>query len=506
MITILDCYTDEPSGLGVPPYLGVYPRYIYGMFPDSKYITIDDLRLLKKYDSKIPEEKQKTKIKVLNLSKNYKDVENILENSKKVIVIVGAHTPGKYLSAVPGTLKEVNELLKDYKFEKVLAGPASSDFGDSFTGGKFLSKKSIDNLKKDFEVLKLPETYKELEPFIQKGTDVCKQVFEPFIAEIETAHGCNYGKCSFCTEPLKFKLKFREQKDIISEVKKLRKYTPYFRLGKQSCFFSYKNGNKKEIEKLLKPLSELKSKVLHIDNVNPAMVTEDITKLVVKYCTEGNVAAFGVESFDEEVIKKNCLNSSPEIIMKAIRIINKYGKERGGNGLPKLLPGINILMGLIGETKKTLEINFDFLKKILDEDLLIRRINIRQVVPFIGTKLYDECGVKFLKKNKKYYWKFRNKVRQEVDLPMLKKILPEGTIVTGLRTEIHDGNTTFARHFGSYPLIVGIKERLALNEIIDVKIVNYMLRSVVGERIKTKEKCQKLKISEHAQKSSIFDK
>ena len=28
--TILDCYTDEPAGLGVPPYLGVYPRYISG--------------------------------------------------------------------------------------------------------------------------------------------------------------------------------------------------------------------------------------------------------------------------------------------------------------------------------------------------------------------------------------------------------------------------------------------------------------------------------------------
>lgn len=27
---ILDCYTDEPSGLGVPPYLGVHSRYVAG--------------------------------------------------------------------------------------------------------------------------------------------------------------------------------------------------------------------------------------------------------------------------------------------------------------------------------------------------------------------------------------------------------------------------------------------------------------------------------------------
>ena len=45
--TILDCYTDEAAGLGVPPYLGTYPRYIFGMLKshNPNYITIDDLRL-----------------------------------------------------------------------------------------------------------------------------------------------------------------------------------------------------------------------------------------------------------------------------------------------------------------------------------------------------------------------------------------------------------------------------------------------------------------------------
>ena len=52
--TILDCYTDEPAGLGVPPYLGTYPRYIAGYLnEDVNYITIDDLRLFIKNNSKI---------------------------------------------------------------------------------------------------------------------------------------------------------------------------------------------------------------------------------------------------------------------------------------------------------------------------------------------------------------------------------------------------------------------------------------------------------------------
>ena len=48
--TILDCYTDEPAGLGVPPYLGTYPRYIAGYFGKVNYITIDDLRFLNYYN------------------------------------------------------------------------------------------------------------------------------------------------------------------------------------------------------------------------------------------------------------------------------------------------------------------------------------------------------------------------------------------------------------------------------------------------------------------------
>jgi len=44
--TILDCYTDEAAGLGVPPYLGTYPRYIAGYLNEEvNYLTIDDLRL-----------------------------------------------------------------------------------------------------------------------------------------------------------------------------------------------------------------------------------------------------------------------------------------------------------------------------------------------------------------------------------------------------------------------------------------------------------------------------
>lgn len=47
---IVDCYTVEPSGLGVPPYLSGYARQAFSALSracprsDVRYLTIDDVR------------------------------------------------------------------------------------------------------------------------------------------------------------------------------------------------------------------------------------------------------------------------------------------------------------------------------------------------------------------------------------------------------------------------------------------------------------------------------
>ena len=58
---------------------------------------------------------------------------------------------------------------------------------------------------------------------------------------------------------------------------------------------------------------------------------------------------------------------------------------------------------------------------------------------------------------------------------------PKNTILKDCIAEIYDGNTTFLRQIGTYPLIVGVKKRLILNKFYDVKIIDHMLRSLVGE-------------------------
>jgi radical SAM superfamily enzyme with C-terminal helix-hairpin-helix motif len=481
-ITILDCYTDEASGLGVPPYLGTYPRYLFGKFTSSgedvTYLTIDDLRLWKQLKNvkKETESHQKTNIFVHNLTNN--SAEKVLLETDLLIVVLGVHVPGKYLTAMPGTLNEVVPMLKDLNCQKILTGPAV--LGTQLEGGKSAEKMDLSFFD---EVKDYNFSFNEMEKISNVSSEILKQIPDKRVIEIETSRGCKFGKCSFCTEAMKCKFVNRKMEDVVKEVVAYYKAgARFFRIGKQADFYAIDQP----IE-LLKQINKKcpKIEVLHIDNVNPNSVVskegEEITKAIVKYCTSGNIAAFGIESFDPEVVKANRLNTSPSVAMKAIEIINKYGAARGKNGMPKFLPGLNLIFGLIKENKKTHQKNVEALQQILDSGLLLRRINLRQVVVMPGTYLEQEAGNKYWRKNKKYYWKWRNEIRQKIDLPMLKRVVPVGTILEEVYTEIYDGKTTFCRQMGTYPLIIGIKGRIPLGEKIKVKIIGHMLRSLVGE-------------------------
>ena len=139
------------------------------------------------------------------------------------------------------------------------------------------------------------------------------------------------------------------------------------------------------------------------------------------------------------------------------------------------------MLGLTGETPETLELSFEALKRLLGEGLFVRRINIRQVVAFPGTRLYEETGGRVLRRNRRYYRAWIEKVRHEIDLPMLRRLFPKGVILRRLCSEVHEGDVTFLRQVGSYPIIVGVRKRLPLGELFDVRITDHMLRSLTGE-------------------------
>jgi len=478
---ILDCYTDEASGLGVPPNLGTYPRYMAGYLDtigeEWIYLTVDDLRahVFGTLDNKV-----KTDIRRYNFTTN--DVGAALEEADTIIVILGMHVPGKYLSAVPGTLTEVYRMLGDFKGERILTGPSVMG---TISGGAQIHKKGDLDFFDRIEPYNF--SYDQIADFSLKGARLFTCIKGYRIIEIETSRGCP-RKCSFCTEPLKAKMAYRENKDVVNEIKAHYDLgARYFRLGKQTDFYLSKDG-----VGMLRDIREAcpDIEVLHIDNVNPQMVLgkrgKELTKAIVEHCTSGNIAAFGVESFDPVIVRDNNLVTTPEQTFEAIKIINEIGAARGENGMPKFLPGINIIFGLKSETKHSNDHNISWLKRIMDDGLLLRRINVRQVGIFEGTAM-AEVGRKFLSKNKKYYWKWRNAIRQEIDSPMLHKLVPVGSVLKDVIMEVHDGNTTFGRQIGTYPLIVGVKGRLDLGRFYDISVTKHMLRSVTGEVVNEKE-------------------
>ena len=473
----------------MPPFFGVWPRYVAGRHRDEPvYLTIDDVRAAAYKGvlrpAAIDPAKGKTRIELLNRTRSVARVKQILKQTDQLIVIAGVQTPGKYLSALPAGLSEVRRLLRAYKFRKILAGPVVA-CGTQIRGG---SPAEVARSGDFAEMQGLDfESYEQLQRWAIKGARIVAQLPARAnrVIEIETGRGCpRRVGCSFCTEPVKNPLQWRSPEYIAEEVKTFMELGERaFRLGRQSCIFSYCGGEPGQIEKLLSALSALGPEVLHIDNVNPCMVSEERTRLFVKYLTPGSTAAMGVESFDKRVVKQNNLNCSREAAFEAIRIINRIGGERGENGCPVLLPGVNILLGLKGETAETLEENFAALKQLLDDGLCVRRINIRQVVPFPGTPLYEDTGVSVLRKNRRYYRGWIEKVRHEIDLPMLRRVFPRGTILRKLCSEVHEGDVTFLRQVGSYPIIVGVRKRLPLGEFFDVRVTGHMLRSLTGEII-----------------------
>ena len=488
---ILDGYVDEPACLGVPPYMAPYPRYVAGALPgEVLYYTIDQLRK----DAAILE---------------------TMNKSDLVVIIAGVTVPGKYLGGTPATLPELERYMSRVKTTRILGGPISM-FGPGTEGGKMAHKIKSSPL---FDVIATGDVEAVVAGYVSEGLSVdrtlrrtSKEIAEwaikgarivpmhpdfPYtMLEMETYRGCFRGTCSFCTERFYGRPDFRPIRDVVQEAGALYSYgVRHFRLGRQPDLLTYMSKGDEEfprpnpeaIEKLYTGIRNVAPElnVLHLDNVNPGTISHypeesrEALKAVVKYHTSGDVAAFGMESADPVVIKANDLKAMPEEVLEAIRIVNEVGGARGASGLPELLPGLNFVHGLIGETKATFKLNYEFLQSLLEKNLLVRRINIRQVMPFEGTCMAD-VGDRIAKKHKGIFHAYKEKIRRDIDAEMLKRVAPSGIVLTDVRMELHESGLTFGRQIATYPILAGIPLELPLRTFYSVKVVDHGFRSVTA--------------------------
>ena len=514
---IIDGYVDEPACLGVPPYFSPYPRYIAGALRERGlseneiyYLTIDTLR------------------------ENPPGAGELIGKADLLVIIAGMTVPGKYLRASPITPGEIETIFRAAHGVKVIGGPIrlgfSSEGGRAAKGMEIgicleeaiLAKMDIEafvydlfekegtggigsgesfpaRLKAQDSIDHRFRTTAEVGRWGVKGAFLIRQHPDyPYcMCELETYRGCGRQvHCSFCTEPFYGASDYRPVEDVVSEVSTLYFHgARYFRIGRQPDLFSYHGIDvggpvpkpvPEVLEKLYKGIrsSAPELSVLHMDNANPITLaaypeeSKQILKTIIKYHTSGDVAAFGMETADPAVIAANSLKATAEEVFEAAKLVNSLGAVRGANGLPEILPGINFVHGLMGETKKTFQMNYDFLQKVLDSGLLLRRINIRQVMAFPGTPIYgrDEAA----KKHKKLFLDYKEQVRKNIDLPMLRRVVPEGTVLRDVMCEVHDKGVTFGRQLGSYPLLVGIPASLPLRKFTDVTVTGHGMRSITG--------------------------
>ncbi len=499
---ILDCYVDEPACFGVPPFFSPYPRYVYGALrsvgiPSESitYKTIDNLR-----------------------SNNF-----IIEKKyNQVFLIGGAVVPGKYLGFKIGTITEIRKIIEknmdhffviggairmvlDETYENVLLLRGDIEYYACQSARMLLKRSTTES---NFFLFKsLEDSFRNMSHIREwavLGSEIVKEhpEFPNIICEVETSRGCpRLNHCTFCYEGLYESFDSREVSDILSEIDCLiENGVSRIRLGRQADILQYgslvntfKKGfpkpNVEAVCKLFNALKERKEKgkleVLNIDNANPGTIyyfpeeSKKILTVIVDAITPGDTLALGFESFDENVIEKNNLKITSDEALKVIALINEIGGVME-KGVYKLLPGINLIHGLTGETQSTFKKNFEVLEKLKEMKFLIKRINIRKAISFPGTPLADEKNQKIAHQLTNRFEYFREKIRQEIDHPILIKLYPLGTILEKVYILEQMYHYSLGKEIASYSITVKIPHIFKKKSFVNVIIVGHRERSLLG--------------------------
>ncbi len=522
---VIDGYEDEPAAFGVPNYLGFHIRYICGVLEARgepySYMTIDQWRLHHK--GKSPNHLVRGE-----LGSEFADI-------RGAVVLAGAIVPGKYVRGTPISRRELDEVLSALPQNRpVLCGGWAIRHWRHMgwmplRQNLFCTVQDTDAALDHFVATgnwkNMRRTAEQWGSWALAGASSKAVTTHPDLAspdgspgpltyEVELYQGCVRFErgCRFCIEPKKGIPQWRPEQDVIAEVgSALDSGVRNVRIGGATDIYTYRAGGIGDLEypvpdpepiaRVLHGLREdERLEVLHVDNANPSIIAENlepattITKTLVETLSDGAVLSFGLESADPAVHEKNWLNCDPDQLRTAVRLINEHGRGKGERGLPRLLPGLNFIAGLNGETDSTYSMNMTLLRSLRDEGLWLRRINIRQIE-----------GEGFQEVPERAFRDFKRQVRKTIDRPLLEDMLPTGTILRGIWWEAHNdrirrpeqvtdpehrdprihgsSGVTFGRQIGAYPILVGVPYRIPLETKSDILVTDHGMRSITGVEI-----------------------
>ena len=519
---VLDGYEDEPAAFGVPNYLGFHIRYICGVLESRglpyTYMTIDQWRIHQKGRLDDPSERTA-------LRKELSELDG-------TVILAGAVVPGKYVRGTPISRREMDQVLSILPSEQpVLCGGWAIrhwryDGWTPLRSSLFCTVQDTDASLHHYlspgqweNRTRTPEQWSEwaLHGASSKAVthhpdlESPKGSPGPLTYEIELYQGCVRFKrgCKFCIEPKKGLPLWRDEDDVLTEITTaLDSGVRNVRIGGATDIYTYRAEGVENLEYPVpnpEPIARVlhgaredeRLEILHVDNANPSIISEgiepatEITKTLVETLSDGAVLACGLAAADPSVHEQNWLHCDPEQLRTAVRLVNEHGRQRGERGLPKLLPGLNFIAGLNGETEESYRMNLELLRSMRQEGLWLRRINIRQIE-----------GQGFQEIPERTFRKFKREVREGIDRPLLEEMLPLGTVLRGVWWESHDDRSrrpeqvldpkhrdesirgvagiTFGRQIGAYPILVGLPYKVPLESSTDVIVTGHGMRSITG--------------------------
>lgn len=178
------------------------------------------------------------------------------------------------------------------------------------------------------------------------------------------------------------------------------------------------------------------------------------------------------------VRKINTLNATANQIIKAIAILNEYGKKKGENGEPRFLPGINLIHGLSGQRPETLKYNLHYLGEILKK-YEIQRFFYRKLCSPFGVSMKEISP----KKEDEKYKEWREQLYKNFAIPMLKKVFPKGTVLKNVRVEVWKKGNSILRRLGTCPPRIVVRNKLLpIGKEYDITVKGILAhRMLIGE-------------------------
>lgn len=127
----------------------------------------------------------------------------------------------------------------------------------------------------------------------------------------------------------------------------------------------------------------------------------------------------------------------------------------------------------------TFRLNYEGLATIADAGLMVKRINIRKLLPYPGTAAGETFREPPARLRNRYEY-YKRRIRDEIDRVMLERVYPAGTVLRDALVEERRHDYSLAKQIASYSITATIPVALAVKSFVDVMVVGHRERSVAA--------------------------